>query len=624
MGSEAVATSPIPVPNADRVHQGWKMNRQGVFYIRTLGPPSQDGPLRPLRFLSGMERIARAEEVISPVVDHLLDGTFQECKLGSPYSIHYYDAVFEVYVLPSQTLVPRPWLQQAINSCEQNDSELSPPEYNQFPHGARRYLRCFVRPMPPPIPSPEPIPFAYPDSKAGWTVGKTFGEIFLKRLDPSEWTKSMKKATMDNNQGIAECVCVQHWEQHNIDHTTSGSIGVPRELDPMFAGPRYQDRFKPAGPTYPPGAVRFFSLYTLTHDKHILLRFSSHPFRCPEDDDGASSDPEEFLSENEWEEEEEEPSASASERDDSPVLSTSRTSRLRSQHGGRPRERSPRSQVPPQRPRSVHRWRRRSRSPHQRSPARRRGSTGLPSDSYHRSEVREDEQRSLHRDSRRPRWVSSRSPSPHEVSRHSSRSTVRSGSGTFARHRHAPAKPPYAPERRLPPPPAMEEGRFHEAQMPLAQASVPIPQHRPESLSSRSHPLPSSTEPPAPSYDPGRHHPPSPMEDVRFSEAQILSTHTPVPISQYHPESSPPRPLPLPSSYDPPPRLRAPPPDITRLTSVEQIMAQDGGTTSLLRDAMIIRGMHNMSRNVLFVILTPCDVVARCAFSTRSATFPHP
>jgi hypothetical protein len=621
MDSEALATSPIPVPNADRVHQGWKINCDGVFYIRTLGLPWQDGPLRPLRFLSGAERIPKVEEVISPVVDHSLDGTFQGCKLDSPYSAHYYHAVFEVYVVPSQILIPRPGLQQAINSCEQSDSELFPPQYNQFPHGARRYLRCLVHPMPLPIPSPEFIPFAYSDSKAGWTVGKTFGEVFLKRLDPSEWTKSMKKATMDNDQGIAECVCVPHWEEHfiqNINHTTtSGSIGVLHDLDHIFANARYRDRFKPAGPTYPPGAVRFFSLYALTQDRHILLRFSGHPFRCPEDDDGTLSAPEEFYSENEWGGEEEGRSSSASDVDESPVLSTSRTSPPRSQRGGRPRERSPRSQIPPQRPSPAHHWRRRSRSPHRRSPVRRRGSPGLPPDPYRRSEVRGDEHR---RNSRRPRWVSSRSPSPHEVSR---RSSVPSGSGTFTRHRYAPAMPPYAPERRLPPPPAMEERRFHEARMPSAQASVSIPQHRPGTLPSRPPPLPPSTEPTAPPYGSERHHAPPPMEDVQFSGAQISLTHTLAPTPQNPPEPSPPRPLPLPSSYDPPPRLRAPPPDITRLVSVEQIMAQEGGTASLLRDAMIIRGMHNMYRNVLFVILTQSDVVTRCACSARSAALPH-
>ncbi|KAF8309248.1 uncharacterized protein EI90DRAFT_3140879 [Cantharellus anzutake] len=80
------------------------------------------------------------------------------------------------------------------------------------PHGARRYLWCFVHPMPPPTPSPEPISFPYPDRKEGWTVGKTFGEVFLKRLDLLKWTKSMKRAITDNNKSIAECICMQHWE----------------------------------------------------------------------------------------------------------------------------------------------------------------------------------------------------------------------------------------------------------------------------------------------------------------------------------------------------------------------------------------------------------------------------
>jgi hypothetical protein len=41
------------------------------------------------------------------------------------------------------------------------------------------------------------------------------------------------------------------------------------------------------------------------------------------------------------------------------------------------------------------------------------------------------------------------------------------------------------------------------------------------------------------------------------------------------------------SSYN----TRAPPPDITRFTSVETLVAQGVGTASFLKDAVVIRGM---------------------------------
>ncbi|KAF8325057.1 uncharacterized protein EI90DRAFT_3129123 [Cantharellus anzutake] len=329
-----VRTLPIPVPNANRLRQGWRLNPDGVFYICALESLAWDGPQCPLRLLSGQVQIAWVEEVVSPVVDHSLHGTFEWSKLSLLYSVHYYHAVFEIFILPSESLThpSQALLQEAINSCIQAEPELFLPEYDQFPNGAQRYLRCFVHPMPLPMPSPEPIPFPYPSGKEGWTVGKTLGEVFIRRLDLSKWSKAMKRATMDTNQAIAECVCVQHWKQHlaeNISHGMSGSIGVVvlHELASAFTDFRYHDRFEPAGPMYPPGAVWFFCRCTFIQDGYILLQFNGHPFRCLEDDDGISSDPEEFYSENDWDvEEAEDSSTSASEMrnpHESPLLHTS-------------------------------------------------------------------------------------------------------------------------------------------------------------------------------------------------------------------------------------------------------------------------------------------------------------
>ncbi|KAF8342106.1 uncharacterized protein EI90DRAFT_3115980 [Cantharellus anzutake] len=583
MSLDSATLSPIPVPNAVRLHQGWKINRQGIFHIRALELPSQDGPLRPSHFLSGQERIPIVEEVVSPGVDHSLDGTFQGCKLDSPYSIHYYYAAFEVYIIPSECLISCPWLQNAINSCHQNDPEIAPLQYHQFPHDARRYLRCFVHPMPPPILSPKPIPFTYSDTKSGWTVGKTLGEVSLKRVRPSEWTKSMKKATKGTSQGIAECVCMQHWEQHliqNVDPVTSGPIGLVHELAIMFNDIQYRNRSKPAGPTYPPGAVRLLSLCTFTADGHIRVGFHV-PFRFPEDDDGASSEPEEFLSDNEWESGRWGASTLASERDDSDVPSASHASQRR-RRSIKKRLLHPR--VPSQSTSFTHQWRQRGRSSRQRSPARRSRSPEHVQSSYHPHDLRAVEQHPVHQSPWPPRPVSS----SEEFSHHSSRFSGHSGLGGLRHHR---AESPHALEHhRHLSSPGMEDVRFHQARMPSGHTSNPTPLNWSENLHSRPPPLPSSDKllsgARAPRYPPERHRPRSPPvgEDVQFNLA-----HTSAPFSQYTSGFPPSRP-PLPSSFEPPPRPRAPASDVASFTSVEQIMAQEGGTMSLLKEAMIIRG----------------------------------
>jgi hypothetical protein len=98
-----------------------------MFYIRALEPLAGDGPRHPSHLLSGQEQIARVKEVVSPVVDHLLGGMFEGSKLLLPYSVYYYHAMFEIFTLPSESLTRPSWplLQEAINSCIQNDPELS-------------------------------------------------------------------------------------------------------------------------------------------------------------------------------------------------------------------------------------------------------------------------------------------------------------------------------------------------------------------------------------------------------------------------------------------------------------------------------------------------------------------
>ncbi len=172
--------SPIVVPNVHRQYLGWNVDAAGVFYIRQLPLLSNSDAQHLFQLQEVRSSKIITQEVHSDVVDHSEWGTFEDCKLEEDsYVYHYYYAVFDVYVLPflaTEGLNPnRTGLDKAINSCIQPDSDYSCDYFaldlNKFPSGAKRFLRCFVHPIPHPIPSPVPIRFTLHQTPHSWMVG---------------------------------------------------------------------------------------------------------------------------------------------------------------------------------------------------------------------------------------------------------------------------------------------------------------------------------------------------------------------------------------------------------------------------------------------------------------------
>src|SRR5260370_31209660 len=93
--------------------------------------------------------------------------------------------------------------------------------------------------------SPLPLPsLSHPQD--GWVVNLT-GDVFLDWLDSSKWTEEMWKLIgLSHQQAVVECVHISHWTYQVLIGNEHRWHWVESNL------------VRPAGPLFPPGAIRFF------------------------------------------------------------------------------------------------------------------------------------------------------------------------------------------------------------------------------------------------------------------------------------------------------------------------------------------------------------------------------
>src|SRR5258707_3337992 len=190
--------SPINVPNVISNHAGWPINDKGVFYIQELDlcpPLNNAGPNHVDSVLNMLLSRHYIEEIVSDSIDHLLQGDFVVAKLDHPYMSSYYYAAFDIYFIPLMNPVPANF-DDAIASCQSvgDDETLRsfPNSYSSFPPYTKRYIKCFVWPIPPPIHSKIPLPFPLSQKQSGWLVNRD-SNISLNPLNSEKWMDEMRK-----------------------------------------------------------------------------------------------------------------------------------------------------------------------------------------------------------------------------------------------------------------------------------------------------------------------------------------------------------------------------------------------------------------------------------------------
>src|ERR1700677_707399 len=113
-------------------------------------------------------------------------------------------------------------------------------------------------PIPPSLPLPN---LSKPQS--GWEVNLN-RDVFLNELDPRKWTREMLRAIGPSKQVVIECVHVPQWTFQAL---------IENEDRWLWAD---SDQVTPAGPSFPPGAIRFFSLCRLERVNGKLAFYREH------------------------------------------------------------------------------------------------------------------------------------------------------------------------------------------------------------------------------------------------------------------------------------------------------------------------------------------------------------
>src|SRR5258708_5324799 len=274
--------SPINVPNVISNHAGWPINDKGVFYIQELDlrpPLNNAGPNHVDSVLNMLLSRHYIEEIVSDSIDHSLQGDFVVAKLNHPYTSSYYYAAFDIYFIPSMNPVPANF-DDAIAPCQSvgDDETLRsfPNSYSSFSPYTKRYIKCFVWPIPPPIPSKIPLPFPLSQKQSGWLVNRD-SNISLNPLNSEKWMDEMRKWASQSSL-VMECINARHWEANALDKGKYSD-----DLWPWLD----DDNVKPAGPLYPPGAIHFFVLAKVEAigcEGGFIRARNDHPFYYPDVD----------------------------------------------------------------------------------------------------------------------------------------------------------------------------------------------------------------------------------------------------------------------------------------------------------------------------------------------------